>query len=674
MDMKKLDKGLSVAGQIRPEEVPGLAEAGFCTIICNRPDGEDPGQPDAAEIEIVARAAGLAFADLPVTSATLTPEAARNFAGLLATLPGPVLAYCRSGARSERLWQLAAETAPLSPARRTVLIGAATLTAVAGLAAVAGRPVQASVATKARIVIAGGGAAGLTTAALLTQQLDGAVITVVEPREEHNYQPGYTLVGAGVKPADYTVLRTADYVSAGVTWLRETVAAFEPEANAVVTDAGTRLDYDYLIVATGLVLDYAGIEGMSPDLIGQHGIGSVYAGPEAAAASWQALSAYADTGGVGIFTRPATDMKCAGAPLKQAFLADDHLRRRGTRDRSEVIYTAHSKLLFSVPLVADRVEELFVRQGIEVRREHVLAAIDPATRIARFATPEGGSAEMKWDFINVIPPMRAPMSVRASALPWQEGRMAADGWIEVDKFTLRHARFANVFGVGDICGVPKGKTAASVKWQAPVAVHHIVEEIAGRAPVQSYNGYTSCPLITRIGTAMLVEFDYDDNLVPTFPGIDPLAEGWLPWVIKPGGPEGRLYRHVAGQGLRGRKHDAGYHDRRLLGHGGRDAGGGVLAPGAGDRGAGGAGLRRAGARAETGGAAVMAAGAGDRRSGRDLGDAGGAGHHPVLAGPGRHLYRLAVSGRAGAGRGAGRRPGAGRAAQPAAGDRGLSAA
>ncbi|MDZ4067241.1 MAG: FAD/NAD(P)-binding oxidoreductase, partial [Tabrizicola sp.] len=374
--------------------------------------------------------------------------------------------------------------------------------------------------------------AGLTVATLLSRQLEGAAITVIEPREEHNYQPGYTLVGAGVKPADYTVLRTADFMPAGVTWLRETAAAFEPEANAVVTDAGTRLEYDYLVVATGLVLDYAAIEGMSTDLIGQHGIASVYAGPAAAAASWQALSAFADTGGVGIFTRPATDMKCAGAPLKQAFLADDHLRRRGTRDRSEVIYTAHSKLLFSVPLVTDRVEELFVRQGIEVRREHVLAAIDPATRIARFATPEGGSAEMKWDFINVIPPMRAPQSVRDSALPWQEGRMAADGWIEVDKFTLRHARFANVFGVGDICGVPKGKTAASVKWQAPVAVHHIVEEIASRAPVMTYNGYTSCPLITSIGTAMLVEFDYDDNLVPTFPGIDPLAEGWLPWVIK----------------------------------------------------------------------------------------------------------------------------------------------
>ncbi|MDP3261726.1 MAG: TIGR01244 family sulfur transferase, partial [Tabrizicola sp.] len=123
MDIKTLDEGLSVAGQIRPEEVPGLAEAGFRTIICNRPDGEDPGQPTAAEIEIVARAAGIAFADLPVTGSSLTPEAARTFAGLLDTLPGPVLAYCRSGARSERLWHMATEAAPQSPGRRAVLVG-----------------------------------------------------------------------------------------------------------------------------------------------------------------------------------------------------------------------------------------------------------------------------------------------------------------------------------------------------------------------------------------------------------------------------------------------------------------------------------------------------------------------------------------------------------------------
>jgi sulfide:quinone oxidoreductase len=224
-------------------------------------------------------------------------------------------------------------------------------------------------------------------------------------------------------------------------------------------------------------------------------------------------------------------MKCAGAPLKQTFLADDHLRRKGTRGKSEIIYNAHNQTLFSVPRVDARVRDLFARQGFKVNDSHVLARIDPGKRLATYTTPQG-PVEMKWDFINVIPPMRAPQAVRNSPLPWQSGAFAADGWMEVDKATLRHQRFANIFGVGDINGVPKGKTAASVKWQAPVAVDHLVGSISGKGGTERYNGYTSCPLITRIGQAMLVEFDYDNNLTPSFPFIPPLDELWLAWVIK----------------------------------------------------------------------------------------------------------------------------------------------
>jgi sulfide:quinone oxidoreductase len=105
--------------------------------------------------------------------------------------------------------------------------------------------------------------------------------------------------------------------------------------------------------------------------------------------------------------------------------------------------------------------------------------------------------------------------------------------MEVDRDTLRHKRFPNVFGVGDIAGVPKGKTAASVKWQVPVALDHLVAEIAGKTSDEIYNGYTSCPLITRLGQAMLIEFDYKDNLIMSFPGvIAPLEELWISWVMK----------------------------------------------------------------------------------------------------------------------------------------------
>ena len=244
------------------------------------------------------------------------------------------------------------------------------------------------------------------------------------------------------------------------------------------------------------------------------------------------MSAFADKGGRGVFLRPGTEMKCAGAPLKYTFITDDYLSRRGQRGKSEVVYNSNSKVLFSVPIVSEKVRMLFHDRGIKVNYERVLKAIDPGKRIATFTTPTG-TEEQGYDFIHVIPPMRAPEVIRKSPLPWQTGPWAAEGWLEVDKGTLRHVRYRNVFGVGDIAGVPKGKTAASVKWQVPVAVDHIVAEISGKTSDAIYAGYTSCPLITRLGRAMLVEFDYQNNLVPSFPGvIAPLEELWISWVMK----------------------------------------------------------------------------------------------------------------------------------------------
>ena len=416
--------------------------------------------------------------------------------------------------------------------RRRWLQGAAAI-GLAGAALHDEARAATPVRTSARIVVLGAGAAGLSTASRLARRLDGAQITLIDGRREHWYQPGFTLVAAGLKPETYVVSRTADYVPREARWIEERVAFIDPDAKAVETESGERVRYDYLVVATGLTLDYAAIEGMDTARIGENGLGSHYAGPDAAAATWAAMSRFADAGGEAVFGRPATEMKCAGAPLKYTFLTDDILRRRGNRARSTLTYAAQSDSLFSVPIVAEKVRMLFADRGVDTVHDHVMTGIDIDRRIARYATPTG-ETELPYDFINVIPPMRAPEPVRASPLPWNDGSAwARDGWVEVDKHTMRHVRYPEVFAVGDVAGVPKGKTAASVKWQVPVAVDRIVADLAGAPCESTYNGYTSCPLITKIGRAMMIEFDYDNNLTPSFPGvIAPLEELWVSWVIK----------------------------------------------------------------------------------------------------------------------------------------------
>lgn len=398
-------------------------------------------------------------------------------------------------------------------------------------AAGSGRPAAAQVATRARIVIVGAGAGGTAIANRLAERLDGAAITIVDGRREHWYQPGFTLIAAGLKPAAYSVSTTAEWLPAGVRWVEDRAAEIDPEAKTVLTEGGTRLDYDWLVVAPGLALDWAAVEGFSLDMVGTNGIGAHYAGPAHAARTWAEMDRVTSAGGTALILRPATEMKCAGAPLKYAFLTDDRARRKGTRGSLRVLYAAPQTSLFGVPIVAEKVRMLFADRGIETHLQHTLTAIDAARRTATFATPEG-TREIGWDFINVIPPQRAPEVVRASPLPWAD-KWTDQGWIEVSQTTLRHARFPEVFGIGDICGVPKGKTAASAKWHVPVVEDHLVAAIQGREGTAVFNGYTSCPLITRIGRAMLVEFDYDNNLTPSFPGIiAPLEELWISWLMK----------------------------------------------------------------------------------------------------------------------------------------------
>lgn len=416
------------------------------------------------------------------------------------------------------------------PSRRDMFKLAAGSGLLASVAATSG--VQAQVKTKAHIVIAGAGAAGLAAANRLAARLDGVKITLIDGRKRHLYQPGFTLIAAGLKPANYSVSTTKEWLPDGVELIEEAVAEFDPDGNKVVTASGKNVSYDYLLVTAGLKLDFDAIEGFERSLIGKDGIGAVYAGPEEAEATWREMDRFTDKGGIGLFYRPATEMKCAGAPLKYTFLTDDRARRKGNRDKIEVHYAAHGKSFFSVPIVNEKVRMLFEDRGVKPVYHHVLKAIDPGKKICIFSTPEGDK-EMPYDFTNVIPPMRAPDAVRNSALAWQTGKWAADGFVEVDKYNLRHARYSNVWAIGDVAGVPKGKTAASVKWQVPVAVDHLIADIEGKTSDEVYNGYTSCPLITKIGRAMLVEFDYKNNLTPSFPGvIAPLEELWISWLMK----------------------------------------------------------------------------------------------------------------------------------------------
>lgn len=330
---------------------------------------------------------------------------------------------------------------------------------------------------KARIVIVGAGAAGLASASHL-RRLPQASITLIDARRDDYYQPGFTLVGAGIKPVSYVVSTTQEYVAAGVEWVQEAAAEIDPEARRVTTAGGRKVGYDFLIVACGLELDYAAIDGMDTAWIGRDGVGSVYNGPEAAAATWKVMSAFAAQGGRAVRPPAHRHEVRRGAP-------EVHLHHR--RPSAPCGHAGQGRA--ALPRAAKNAVLRPHRLGEgahAVSGPRHPSALRAPTRVHRPGAParhvlldrRDDGAEVR------LHPRRAP-DARArrgarQSLPWQDGPFARERWLEVDRETLRHKRYDNVFGVGDIAGVPKGKTAASVKWQVPVAVDHLVGDISGK--------------------------------------------------------------------------------------------------------------------------------------------------------------------------------------------------
>jgi len=417
--------------------------------------------------------------------------------------------------------------------RRRLLLGAsaAPLAVGAGLA-MRPRKAAAAVRTNAKIVIIGSGLAGLGVANRLARELDGASITIVDRKEEHNYQPGYTLVATGIWPVGKVIDQNRDLIPSGVKWVREMVAEYDADANTIVTDSGQRIEYDYLVVATGCHLDFDKIEGMDVNAIGRNGLTSVYPSPKACTETWKVMDAFREKGGKAVMTLPATPIKCAGAPLKATFMLVDRLRQAGTLASSQVEFHSALGVIFSVPKINDLILERWAGLGVPVTFSSKLVGVDISARRATFESPEGERTVEDYDLIHVVPPMRAPDAVFNSPLAWQEGPMSAGGWLEVDRETLRHRRYPNVFGVGDINGTPRGKTAATVKQSVPMVVQNLIDVIEGRDPSMSFNGYTSCPMILREGSAWLIEFDYEGRLTPSLPMIEPLQDSWFAWLMK----------------------------------------------------------------------------------------------------------------------------------------------
>lgn len=381
-----------------------------------------------------------------------------------------------------------------------------------------------------KIVIIGGGAAGISVAASLRRHSEGhdLAITILDPAKNHFYQPALTLVGGGSYALKKTFRPLKSLIPKGVKLVAQAVRKVDPDSNRVTLMNGEKIGYDYLVVCPGLVLDWDAIEGLR-ETIGKNGVCSNYS-PDYAEYTWSCIQAL-QAGGTAIFTQAPLPFKCPGAPQKIAYLAADHLERKGILKQCDVHFTNPAPAIFGVPYFARQLTKVADRYGIKRSLLHKLIKIDGAAQKATFEVVDGEGKgavkEIDFDMIHVTPHQKTPEFLQNASIS------NAAGYVDVDSETLQHVTYSNVFGLGDASATANAKTAAAVRKQAPVVVRNIKNLISGKPVEKNYYGYGSCPLITARGKVIMAEFVYGGKVTPTLPMLTtPHRESRMMWYCK----------------------------------------------------------------------------------------------------------------------------------------------
>lgn len=397
-----------------------------------------------------------------------------------------------------------------------------------------------------QILIIGAGTAGIMVASQLLKKHSKAKITILDPAEFHYYQPAWTLVGAGTYDFEKTKRPMASLIPKGVTWIQDFATEIRAKEKQVATQNSGTINYDYMVVAPGLIMDTSLIEGLSESL-GKGVVCSNYTDPKH---TWEVIKNF--KGGNAIFTQPTTPIKCGGAPQKIAYLAADYFKKHGISNQSNVVFATPGGVVFGVKEIKQSLEKVILNYGIHFKPHYAPIKIDGENRIITFKQVNAGDnqcvinennvlkeklsgdsvIEMPFDMLHLAPPQTAPKFIKESDL------VNEAGWLDVDIHSMQHKKYPNIFGLGDVAALPTAKTGAAIRKQVPIVVDNLIQLIdKQQLGSKSYNGYSSCPLVTGYGKMILAEFDYDSNFTPD-PKLkqmlifDSSKEHWRLWMLK----------------------------------------------------------------------------------------------------------------------------------------------
>ncbi|XP_055638171.1 sulfide:quinone oxidoreductase, mitochondrial isoform X3 [Toxorhynchites rutilus septentrionalis] len=336
----------------------------------------------------------------------------------------------------------------------------------------------------------------------------------------------FTLIGGGIKSLEDSFRPMSKVLPALAKWLKDSAAKFEPEKNTVLTANGDKIEYEFLLVAMGLQLNYDKIPGLVDALAIPKGKVCSNYSPKYVNRTFEALKAFRT--GNAIFTFPNSPVKCPGAPQKILYIAEHYMRKSKKRQNANMVYNTSLPVLFGVKHYADALWKVVEGRNIKVNLRTTLVEVYPERNQALFQNldkPEE-TFTTDYEFLHVTPPMSAPDVLKSC-----EPLVTETGFVDVNKDTLQHVRFENVFAIGDCSASPNSKTAASVAAQSQVVYKNMVSVMNGHKPTRVFDGYASCPLVTGYNSCILAEFDYNLNPLETFP-VDQSKERYSMFLMK----------------------------------------------------------------------------------------------------------------------------------------------
>jgi sulfide:quinone oxidoreductase len=359
-----------------------------------------------------------------------------------------------------------------------------------------------------KLVILGAGTAGTIMATKLRKALsfNEWEITIVDREKTHYYQPGFLFIPFGIYQKDDVVKPISQFIPKGVSIERADIEHVSPSENSVVLSNSKILKYDYLIIATGTRLAPEETPGMK-DKLWQKSIYDYYTLEGA-----MALAKHFETWQGGKLVMAITEMpfKCPVAPIEFVCMADDFFRKKGIRDKVEISLVTPLPGAFTKPIATQMLSQVLAEKNINIIPDFYIEHIDnEEQKLVSY-----DEKEVPFDVLAIVPMNKGAQFIGASGLGDDLD------FVPVDKHTLQHGQYPNIFAIGDAAALPSSKAGSVAHFESEVLFENFISVINGKPAEAKFDGHSNCYIETGRGKGTLIDFNYETEPLP---GVYPFA-------------------------------------------------------------------------------------------------------------------------------------------------------